>query len=189
MYEKYMRHCLEKKNGGHPVKTKTGMLKVAVPESGHAILFQLVSTKHPSFQQYQLLQGVQFSFDSPASLLRFTDIIHPILFEQCRHRLLLTVEVKLNMFSTKCLPRAPELMAWQEVGVGDDPHAFGAWAYEHYDDWVKAVKKLCELPVIVLVTPRFLFPYRNFDNLESLSKSLRTTPKLGILDVEFEKDT
>ncbi|KAK2682377.1 hypothetical protein RAB80_000323 [Fusarium oxysporum f. sp. vasinfectum] len=142
------------------------MLKVAVPENGHAIPFQIISAKHPNFQQQQLLQGVQ---------PRFAPITP-------------TVQIKLNIFNTKCLPQAPELMTWQEVGVGENPPASWAFAYKHYDDRLKAVKKFCELPLVALVTLRFLYPYRNFDNLESLSKTLRTASNLGLLGIEFEKD-
>ncbi|KAM5524308.1 hypothetical protein FOXYSP1_00351 [Fusarium oxysporum f. sp. phaseoli] len=188
MYEKHRSYCLEKDEEGYTSKTKLGMLKVAVPENGHAIPFQIISVKHPNFQQQQLLQGVQFIFDSPESLGRFTDIINSTLFRPHFAPITPTVQIKLNIFNTKCLPQAPELMTWQEVGVGENPPASWAFAYKHYDDRLKAVKKFCELPLVALVTLRFLYPYRNFDNLESLSKTLRTASNLGLLGIEFEKD-
>ncbi|QKD48230.1 uncharacterized protein FOBCDRAFT_195721 [Fusarium oxysporum Fo47] len=188
MYEKHRSYCLEKDEEGYTSKTKLGMLKVAVPENGHAIPFQIISAKHTNFQQQQLLQGVQFIFDSPESLGRFTDIINSTLFRPRFAPITPTVQIKLNIFNTKCLPQAPELMTWQEVGVGENPPASWALAYKHYDDRLKAVKKFCELPLVALVTLRFLYPYRNFDNLESLSKILRITSNLGLLGIEFEKD-
>lgn len=187
MYEKHRSYCLEKDEEGYTSKANLGMLKVAVPENGHAIPFQIISAKHTNFQQQQLLQGLQFIFDSPESLGRFTDIINSTLFRPRFAPITPTVQIKLNIFKTKCLPQAPELMTWQEVGVGENPPAPWALAYKHYDR-LKAVKKFCELPLVALVTLRFLYPYRNFDNLESLSKILRIASNLGLLGIEFEKD-
>ncbi|CCT61704.1 uncharacterized protein FFUJ_01814 [Fusarium fujikuroi IMI 58289] len=186
IYVDYRNYCLKEDEYGYPRKTKLGMLEVNVPENGTAIPFDIMSVKHPSFQKVQLLQGVQFIFYSPESLVRFANILVSTLFLPRLLPIVPCVQIKLVIFDPTCLPQAPELMAWQEIGVDQDPPASWTLAYKHYDDWMKAVKKFCKLPVAALVTLHFCYPYRDFDNLESLSKPLRVTENLGLLAIDFE---
>ncbi|KAF4415833.1 hypothetical protein FACUT_13068 [Fusarium acutatum] len=186
IYAEYRSYCLKEDEYGFPRKTKLGMLEVTVPENGQAIPFEIMSARHPSFQKLQLLQGVQFIFYSPESLVRFTNILISTLFLPHLLPIVPWVHIKLIIFDPTCLPQAPELMAWKEIGVNEDPSASWALAYKHYDDWMKAVKKFCKLPLVALVTLHFCYPYRNFDNLESLSRPLRITENLGLLTIDFE---
>ncbi|KAI1018396.1 hypothetical protein LB503_005732 [Fusarium chuoi] len=187
IYKEYRSYCLKKDEYGYPRKTKLDMLEVTVTENGTAIPFDIMSAKHPSFQKVQLLQGVQFIFYSPESLVQFTNIIISTLFLPRLLPIVPWVHIKLVIFDPTCLPQAPELMAWQEIGVDQDPPASWTLAYKHYEDWMKAVKKFCKLPVAALVALHFCYPYRDFDNLESLSKPLRVTENLGLLAIGFEE--
>ncbi|KAF5964945.1 hypothetical protein FBULB1_12519 [Fusarium bulbicola] len=186
IYAEHRSFCLKKDESGFPQKTKLGMLEVTVPENGQAIPFEAISAKRPNFQKIQLLQGVQFIFYSPESLVRFTNILITTLFLPRLLPIVPWVHLKLVIFDPTCLPRAPELMAWQNIGV--DQYFLASWsfAYEHYDDWMKAVKRFCKLSMVALVTLHFCYPYRNFDNLQSLSKPLRITENLGLLNIDFE---
>ncbi|CZR35574.1 uncharacterized protein FPRO_00303 [Fusarium proliferatum ET1] len=186
IYKEYRSYCLKEDEYGYPRKTKLDMLEVTVPENGTAIPFDIMSAKHPGFQKVQLLQGVQFIFYSPESLVRFTNILISTLFVPRLLPIVPWAQIKLVIFDPTCLPQAPELMAWQKIGVGQDPPASWTLAYKHYDDWMKAVKKFCKLPVAALVTLHFCYPYRDFDSLESLSKPLRITENLGLSNIEFE---
>ncbi|KAF4502447.1 hypothetical protein FAGAP_1333 [Fusarium agapanthi] len=187
IYTVYRSYCLEEDEYGFPKKTKLGLLEVTVPENGQAIPFEVMSAKRPNFQKLQLLQGVQFIFYSPESLVRFTNILIKTLFLPRLLPIVPWVQIKLVIFDPTCLPQAPELMAWQNIGVDQDPPASWAFAYKHYDDWMKAVEKFCKLPMVALVTLHFFYPYRNFDNLQSLSKPLRITENLGLLTIDFER--
>ncbi|KAF5985919.1 hypothetical protein FCOIX_1793 [Fusarium coicis] len=185
IYTEYRSYCLTDDEKGFPRKTKLGMLEVSVPDNGQAIPFEIMSAKHPNFQKQQLLQGLQFIFYSPESLVRFTNILISTLFLKHLLPVVSWVHIKLVIFDPTCLPQAPELMAWEKIGVGQDPPASWTLAYKHYEDWMKAVRWFCKLPLVALVTLHFRYPYRNFDNLESLSKPLRITDNLGLLTIDF----
>ncbi|KAF5720623.1 hypothetical protein FMUND_4071 [Fusarium mundagurra] len=187
IYTEHRSYCLEDDENGSPRKTRHGMLEVTVPDNGQAIPFDIMSAGHPNFQKIQLLQGVQFIFYSPASLLRFTLILISTLFTPHLQPIMPWVHIKLIIFDPTCLPEAPELMAWKKIGVDQDPPASWTLAYKHYEDWMKAVERFCKLPLVALVTLHFCYPYRNFDNLESLSRPIRITANLGLLTIDFEE--
>ncbi|KAF5564031.1 hypothetical protein FPHYL_4895 [Fusarium phyllophilum] len=189
IYTEHRSYCLKDDENGFPSKTQLGMVEVTVPDNGQAIPFEAMSASHPNFQKIQLLQGVQFIFYSPESLLRFTSILISTLFLPHPQPIVPWVHIKLIIFDPTCLPEAPELMAWEEIGVDQDPPASRTLAYKHYDDWMKAVQRFCKLPLVVLATLHFCYPYRNFDNLESLSRPLRITENLGLLPIDFEEES
>ncbi|KAF5618903.1 hypothetical protein F52700_11981 [Fusarium sp. NRRL 52700] len=185
-YKTYRSYCLKNDEQGSPQKTNLGMLKVTVPENGQAVPFEVVSAQYPRYQKLQLLQGLQFILHSPESLVNFTNVLMSTIFLPHVISIVPALQIKLIIFDPKCLPEGPELMDWQEIGVGEDPPASWTLAYKHYKHWMNAVKKLCKLPIVALVTLHFCYPYRNFDHLQSLSKPLRITENLGLLIIDFE---
>ncbi|KAF4344902.1 hypothetical protein FBEOM_1188 [Fusarium beomiforme] len=189
-FEKHANSLVEKGEGGLLSKTKAGMLRVIVPEDGDGIPYKTLYTIDPPPVKFiELLQGVEFCFESPGSLERFSEILKPLVFFSRDNHAIAPVQVELNMFTAKSLRTAPDLIAWRQVEVDDNPHAWGKPAYDHYLKWMDAVKNLYSLPILLLVTLRFHHPYRNFSNLETDSKPLREAPNVGIVNVEFEEDT
>ncbi|KAJ4261636.1 hypothetical protein NW762_007071 [Fusarium torreyae] len=160
--------------GGALLNYENSEWQITVPENGYLkLLAHSFGKTHVVCLAYLYVVTTEFTFRfvSPKSLAMFVDqVAKRLYFKGSPGVMMPTFRIVLDIFHPQAFPQGNEMEEWSH---SDFFHGVLYGAQTHFMAWMRAVKRLRELPVKFKTEVHLLCPFRDYLTLSNQSGVLR----------------